>query len=416
MGAGNFGNEGSLDAMISALRRCVPNVRMSCAVASPEPVSERTGLPALSFNKPDDPRPWVRLVNRLLLGLPRALGNIHYTLRALRGKVAIVVPGTGILDDYGTGPRGMPSTLFRWTLLARLSGVRVLLVSIGAGPILDYRTRALMWATAKLATFRSFRDEGSKAFVTSLGVDTSLDMVTPDIVFSLPAPALSPMPRRGEPLTVGVGVMKYRGWRSDTDRSRTIQETYLKSITNLCRRLLELGYRVRILTGAESDWEAVESIRRAVELAGPGRDRLEANRTHDLSGVMAEAARCDVVIASRFHNVVCTLLAGRPVISLGYADKNDQLLHEVGLDDCCQHIERIDLTLLERQLQSLVAQRAPAAEMIQKALERYRACLSAQEAWLAGLLTTPAGAHEVPGGVVGDRGADGRSIAAGTQR
>ena len=44
-------------------------------------------------------------------------------------------------------------------------------------------------------------------------------------------------------------------------------------------------------------------------------------------------------------------------MSLGYAEKNDVLMAEMGLGRFCQHIERFDLDLLIEQFTQLVAQR-----------------------------------------------------------
>ena len=71
-----------------------------------------------------------------------------------------------------------------------------------------------------------------------------------------------------------------------------------------------------------------------------------ARTLHD---VMQQMADTDIVVATRYHNVVCALRVGKPTISIGYAEKNDALLAEVGLADFCQDIERLDVDLLEAQ-------------------------------------------------------------------
>ncbi len=94
---------------------------------------------------------------------------------------------------------------------------------------------------------------------------------------------------------------------------------------------------------------------------------------------MEQAGRTDVVIASRFHNVVCALNVGRPVISIGYAAKNDDLLQEMSLGSYCQHIERLDIPVLEQQLERLIRERDGAAVRVRAVAERYRAELREQE-------------------------------------
>jgi polysaccharide pyruvyl transferase WcaK-like protein len=57
--------------------------------------------------------------------------------------------------------------------------------------------------------------------------------------------------------------------------------------------------------------------------------------------------------ATRFHNVVAALIAGKPVVSLSNAAKNDLLLGRMGLDRFCQHIEGFDVELLTEQFSRL---------------------------------------------------------------
>jgi polysaccharide pyruvyl transferase WcaK-like protein len=82
---------------------------------------------------------------------------------------------------------------------------------------------------------------------------------------------------------------------------------------------------------------------------------LPARSLHD---IMQQMADTDFVVATRYRNVVCALRAGKPTISIGYAEKDDALLREVGLAEFCQHIERLDLDLLEAQTARLTSGRA----------------------------------------------------------
>ena len=43
--------------------------------------------------------------------------------------------------------------------------------------------------------------------------------------------------------------------------------------------------------------------------------------------------RAEVVIASRFHNLICALRLARPTVSVGYASKNRHLMQALGLDE-----------------------------------------------------------------------------------
>jgi polysaccharide pyruvyl transferase WcaK-like protein len=79
------------------------------------------------------------------------------------------------------------------------------------------------------------------------------------------------------------------------------------------------------------------------------------NSIHDAMQAIAET---DLVVASRYHVQIAALKMRRPLISLGYAPKNDALLQEAGLSAFIQDIHRIDFDLLTRQIDTLASERA----------------------------------------------------------
>ena len=272
----------------------------------------------------------------------------------------MIIPGTGILDDFQAGPLGMPLALFGWCLAARLCGTKVAFVSIGAGPIHHPLSRWLMMAAVAMAQYRSYRDTVSKAFMESIGFAAQDDAIYPDIAFKLPRPS-SPVEQHAAAgsLTVGVGVMTYLGWQRNSPRGPAIYATYLENITAFVLWLLEQGHRVRILMGDAADRDAVADVLSKVATARPhlAQDRLLADPMRSLHDLMRQMAETDAVVATRYHNIVCALKLGKPTISLGYAEKNDVLMAEMGVGRFCQHVERLDLDLLIKQFTQLIADR-----------------------------------------------------------
>ena len=62
------------------------------------------------------------------------LTDLYLTMKHIRRFDVVIVPGTGILDDFGERPYGMPWDILRWCIGARLLGAKIAFVSIGAGP------------------------------------------------------------------------------------------------------------------------------------------------------------------------------------------------------------------------------------------------------------------------------------------
>ena len=203
-GCGNSGNEGSLEVMLTFLQGLRPDANVTCICPVPDKVREEHRVFAL-LDRPSSTE--FNALVRLLTQRLHLLSWI-YTIKQVRKLDLLIVPGTGILDDYLTGPWGFPYVLFRWCLSAKLSGTEVWFVSIGAGPIHHPLSRWLMKRAATVAQYRSYRDTVSREFMMSVGFDARADPVYPDLAFSLPAPRfLTPGRADGRALAVALGVM-----------------------------------------------------------------------------------------------------------------------------------------------------------------------------------------------------------------
>ncbi|MGD9794177.1 MAG: polysaccharide pyruvyl transferase family protein [Acidimicrobiia bacterium] len=343
-GVGNIGNEASLTAGVRAVRHVVPDADVIVVGAYPEVVSGQHGLASVSLITGGAlPKLWSapRLARVALRPLAEPL-RWWSVGRFLRSVDAVVVPGTGILDDFGVGPQQMPYDIFRWTTLARLTRTPWAMVAVGAGPIEHRASRWLMTQAVANSTVVTYRDEGSRRFMTELGRAASPDAVQPDVVFSFPLPTDH---RPGEsPGHVGLGVMAYRGWSAEPAEGSAVFDRYVDALGEIAVRLIERGHRLRLLVGEDDDAIAVE---RVLEIVRRKLDDavdaviVEPIRTFD--DLMVQVSFTDAVVATRFHNIVAALMMSRPTVSLGYAEKNRELMTRFGLGDRCQHVEHIDV-------------------------------------------------------------------------
>ena len=396
-GSGNVGNDGSLEAMLAFLRRARPDAELICICAwvpgAPEKVAADFQLTAIPLALPKPVGGLLRTLDTLSLRVPRQLASLVRAIRHARSMDMLIVPGTGMLDDFTDRPSGMPLALFGWCFAAKLYGARIAFVSVGAGPIQHPISRWLIKSAAKMARYRSYRDNKSKAFMESIGFDTRNDAVFPDIAFKLPAPPSRDGRGSGdEPLTVGVGVMTYLGWRAAEICGAAIYATYLGKITQFVLWLLDHGHFVRILVGQDADSRVVADLLARVALARPDlpQKRLLGEPSHSLHDLMHQIAETDVVVATRFHNVVCALKLGKPTLSIGYGQKHDALMAEMGLGGFCQHIENLDLDLLTAQFTRLVSDRQLHERRIREINIVYQERLDHQDSLLAAhLLQVP---------------------------
>ncbi|MGQ4362941.1 polysaccharide pyruvyl transferase family protein [Streptomyces sp. SAS_272] len=347
LGSGNLGNDGSLEAVLGYLRAEHPDAVVDALCGGPEVVTARYGIPATRLH-------WYRgeyrTASRAGAIAGKALGKLVDAFRTaawVRRHDVVIVPGMGVLEaTLPLRPWGFPYALFLLCASGRLSGARVALVGVGAAPIANRSTRALVRRSARLAAYRSYRDVQSRDAMRAMGVDTARDEVHPDLAFALPAPpAGAPSAPPGR---VCVGVMDFHGGDDDRDRAEEIHRRYLDGTTRFVRALVEDGRQVRLLTGDACDAPVVAAILDAVDSP-----LVTAAETASLADLMKEAAAADAVVATRYHNLVCALRVGVPTLALSYAAKSDALMAQMGLGDYCHPAREVDADRLLEQFRSL---------------------------------------------------------------
>jgi len=388
-GGGNLGNDGSLEAVLSSLRRLMSEGDMGCICACPEEVAKQHPILTLPMRTPPPSHTLAQGPASFAWKALREIIDWPATFWRVRRFGVILVPGTGILDDFGDRPWGMPLSILRFSLMARLAGTKIWLISIGAGPINHPLSRRLMLWAAKLADYRSYRDAISRDYMASIGLDTRHDRVYPDVAFSLPTPAHGVERTKAAHRfpTIGVGAMAYYGWRG-RQHGLAIHAQYLERMMAFVVWLIEEGYRVRLLTGENSDEAVVGHIRRTVVERMPAlsEDRIVTEPARSLHDVMRQMAECEIVVATRFHNVICALRLGKPTISIGYAAKFEALMADMGLADYLQDIEKLDIDLLKHQFRRILANGEVLASNIRAKTVQYQQKLREQDNHLAALL------------------------------
>ncbi|MBV6701325.1 polysaccharide pyruvyl transferase family protein [Kitasatospora aureofaciens] len=361
LGSGNLGNDGSLEAVLGYLRAEHPEAVVDALCGGPEVVATRYRIPATRLH-------WYRgeyrTASRAGAIAAKGLGKLVDAVRTaawVRRHDVVIVPGMGVLEaTLPLRPWGFPYSLFLLCASGRLFGTRVALVSVGAAAIGNRPTRALVRWSARLATYRSYRDALSRDAMRAMGVDTARDEVYPDLAFALPT--LSASAPSGPPGPVCVGVMAFHGGNDDRARAEEIHRRYLDGTTRFVRALVEDGRPVRLLTGDGVDVPVVAAILDAVDSP-----LVTAAEAASLADLMKETAAADTVVATRYHNLICALKVGTPTLALSYAEKSDALMAQMGLGAYCHPAREVDADRLLEQFRAL-EQRS--AELRQTLAER----------------------------------------------
>ena len=159
LGSGNSGNDASMETVLAYLRDAHPDAVVDAMCGGPERVRGKYGIDAV-------PMFWYQKFEQqktgVTAGVLKVLGKGMDTVRTMswvRRHDAVIVPGAGALET--TLPQrawGFPYALFLLSLSGKLSGTKVALVSVGADVINKRVTRWLSNSTARLASYRSYRD------------------------------------------------------------------------------------------------------------------------------------------------------------------------------------------------------------------------------------------------------------------
>lgn len=383
-GGGNLGADGALAAMVAAIRRLRPDAQIYCLCEQPGPVSSAHAIAAAAMSWRSQ-RKWLGFLDAILLGLPRRAALLVHAVHRLRHADILIVPGTHLLDDYPQNARASRSALAAWLLLARSAKVRTALVSVGAGPWRSGRDRTLARTIAKLAWYRSYRDEASRQAVRAAGVDVRHDSVFPDLMFRGAEPRRTrPRPTQGTAITVGVDVVSAAAWRGDS----AAYAAYCEKLSAFLHWLLDRGLTVRLLTSEAGDEASLHELARniAARRFGQARERLHSQAASSLDALMCQIMETDIVVASHYHVAVGALRLGKPSVSLGLSEANAALFAELGFPDLNLSIDDFDTGALESLITRLVVDRTAYEAGIMEVRADLERRLGDQDARLAELL------------------------------
>ena len=396
LGSGNIGNDAQLESVLAYLKTDHPDAVLDAMCMGPEKVGARYGIDAI-------PLLWYQKYEQQASGatanvlkvLGKAVNAVRTASWVCRHDV-VIVPGAGVLEaTLPLWPWGVPYTMFLVCAAGRFFGTKVALVSVGASIINQRATRWLFNSAARLAFYRSYRDEQSRDAMQQRGLDTSRDQVYPDLAFAVPAPPYD----AGDPQTVGVGVMAYYGGNDDRRHAEQIHAAYVEKMKHFTRWLVDSGHRVRLF-GGDNKWDddIVEEILADVRAHRPdlGPALVTAQPISSFAELMREVAPVGTVVATRYHNVLCALKLCKPTVSLGYSPKFASLMADMGMPEFCQDVHSLDVNRLIEQFTDLETRSAQLRDAMAKLNAAKEERLNQQFAALSAVLFPASGsAHAV---------------------
>jgi polysaccharide pyruvyl transferase WcaK-like protein len=411
-GTGNLGNEATLQAMLYNLRRYLPKTEISCICPCPENTASSYRISAFPIRAPFPIRKMLhawRTNDRVMeqskkssAEIPmgaRHLSKAYAMLRtftypflepyrwfkaiaSLKGSDMLIMTGTGMLGDFGISPFSLHYDILMWSIIARLCRCKLLFVSVGGGPIRHPLSRYFVKAALALAHYRSYRDAFSKSYLEDIGFDAKDDAIYPDLAFSLPRLMVrANQDHDGQGVVIGVGLMNYYNRLARSGSDETTYRDYIAKLAAFIVRLLEHKFTVRLLIGdVVYDAGVKEDLKKLLEKCRLkyGEGRIIDEPTSSVEELLSQLASVDVVVASRFHNVLLALMLRKPVVAISYHEKFEPLMRGVGLAEFCQDIEHIDIEELIAMVDRLRGNLRTFKPQLARETEAYRIALDEQ--------------------------------------
>ena len=264
--------------------------------------------------------------------------------------------------------------------MAKLRRARVLVVSVGAGPLYSSPGRIFAKAALTLADYRSYRDDASKDYLRKIGFQSERDQIYPDLVFGLPGELLPAdrLPNGTRPV-VGLGLMEYAGRYAASDPRPETYTSYLESLAVFTEWLLEHDYDIRLLLG-DADTAAIDEFRSILEarIDTYDEERIIQQPIASVEDILAEIAATDLVVATRFHNILLSMVLNKPVIAISFHHKCSELMNEMNMAEYCHDIHQMDAEVLIEQFQQLAENQEAIKRTIGEGVDTARAAVAEQ--------------------------------------
>jgi polysaccharide pyruvyl transferase WcaK-like protein len=408
MGAGNLGDDTTQTAVIANIRQRWPAATIYGFSMNPPDTERRHGIRAFAIRRrtwdnperppatatPVDRRPptrWhaapaLRLIKKIashaLHVVDSVLGESIFLLRsfhAVREIDVLVISGGGQLLDSWDGPWAYPYTLWKWVVLAKLSGAKCYFISLGAGPIRHGLSRFFIRNALRLADYVSLRDEDSRALVASIGF-AGKAQVFPDCVYGLdPRRLATGRTDVAGADVIGLSPMAYCHPQRYWIRDGTVHKRFIEKFVSFG---VQLDRRYRLALFSTDIWfdsdtlAAVDAELR--ESPRPPELLLGIQRISSLEELIATMSKLDFIITCRFHGAIFAHLMNIPFIAISHHPKVRSLMLDLGLADFCLDIDAFDEEVLAATFARLVRERARIKlQLADKAMD-YRQRLATQ--------------------------------------
>lgn len=369
-GLGNVGDEGILEGIIQDVRSVAPTAGVTVLTWNPEPTASLLR---------------VRAVRTRIQSVVEQVAKADVIIC---GGASIIAPyydkQASITEKFKSYP-GYPLTL---VTLAKVLRKKVIVYAVGVEPIESVCFRRWVALSIKLADAFTVRDEASKQLLSEWG-DASHVRVAADPAFNL-----SPPPAKVTDEFLRAQGLEFPNNALLVGMSFAYEPRFVKRLgeqigffTELAQELIAKNNAYIVLIPMNTD-PALDR-QGLIKVA----ERLPSDKVAVLKGdyypsqLIGLVSRLDLVVSSRMHLLIFSVVANTPFAAVSRGPKIDAFAHLFGTEPVA-YIEALDVSSAKARIDAIVGSSVRQKSIIPQYMYEVRSLLSVNRELLRGLLVS----------------------------
>lgn len=312
---------------------------------------------------------------RLYRALRSLIKPSRSSLQEMSNSVAVICGGGYLYSADRVASLSLPYYVLN-TLRAAKFCRDLVWMPVSIGPLNNAKDRAL--ASKLLSAVPGCVVREAKSLAIAKNLQPSADVVLlPDIAFLYPYVRDNPdKPDIGDRLVL-ISVMDW-SWANPSAGG---MEGYLTSVRRLIRSLVSDGYRVRIVGSSLIPEQDQDDYAFAMRHLGSLLSRLGSRaglwQLDSPDSYLSAASQACLVVSTRLHLSILSLVAGTPSIHLSYQPKGEGTYGLMGLSDLCIDVDVVDPEGLTTLATSVLSTRSELSDRIVDSVDAARSRLRA---------------------------------------
>lgn len=260
---------------------------------------------------------------------------------------------------------------------------------MGAGPLNAKLSQLFIRATLHLSDYRSYRDENTRQLINKIGFKRK-DAIVPDLANSLDISDYEEtVAAKNSSKVVGIGPVGFFKEGCWPESDSNVYAAYVDKMCSIIEWLVERQYDILFLPGeAYYDLLTINDIKAALAQKG-----LHSISEHfiekeilSVDDLLEAISITDIVIVSRFHNLLLSQRLQKPAIAISYQSKIDSLMQNTKQGIYCSDISSFMVDSVISQFVSLEENREKTMVEVKEYYDACSANMDAQYDLIFGLL------------------------------